>query len=223
PNTSLFLSELSSGHQTPEKGGTMKHLKTLALAALAAAALTAFAGAGSASATVFCKTNLTSGCAASGWDYPAGTVIEFSSTTEAVDNFDGGPTLDTCIGSRIKAKTANTGSSTETVKGPIEELDWGNCTNKTTTIVNGEFETHWIPGTDNATVTIIGTQWTISTIFGSCVYTASDIGTLVGGNPATIEIKEQSIKLVSGPCPSETKWTESFAVTSPKPLFVSTS
>ncbi|MGN6276463.1 MAG: hypothetical protein ACTHNP_11140 [Solirubrobacterales bacterium] len=57
----------------------------------------------------------------------------------------------------------------------------------------------------------------------SCTYTASDLGHLLGGNPATIEIKEQNIRLVSGNCPSETKWTQSFAVTSPTPLFVSAS
>ncbi|MGN6816372.1 MAG: hypothetical protein ACTHK3_09860 [Solirubrobacterales bacterium] len=200
----------------------MKHLKILALAAMACAAFMAFVGASSASATVLCKTNLTEGCAAAGWAYPAGTVIESSSTNSGTLKA-GGITLDTCTGSTIKGKTSNAGSSTETVKGPNEEINWGTCTNETKTITNGELEIHHIAGTDNGTMTSNGTEVTVKTIFGSCVYSASDIGTLVGGNPASIEVKELSVKLVSGPCPSETKWTQSFAVTSPKPLFVATS
>ncbi|MGN6276239.1 MAG: hypothetical protein ACTHNP_09975 [Solirubrobacterales bacterium] len=199
----------------------MKYLKIMGLAAIAAAALMAFVGASSASATVYCKTNLTTGCAAAGWDYPAGTVIHATSTNSG-KLVAGGITLDTCTGSTIKGKTSNTGSSTETVKGPIEILNWGTCTNETKTIKLGELETHWISGTDNATLTSIGTEVTVSTVFGSCVYSASDLGTEVGGNPATIEIKELGVKLVSGPCPAETKWTQSFTITEPKPLFVST-
>ncbi|MGN6276464.1 MAG: hypothetical protein ACTHNP_11145 [Solirubrobacterales bacterium] len=200
----------------------MKHLKILALAALAVAALMAFVGASSASATVLCKTNLTSGCAAGGWAYPAGTVIEATATNSGT-LVAGMVTLDTCTGSKLKSKTSNAGSSTETVKGPIEELNWGSCTNATTTTTLGELEIHWISGTDNGTVTVIGTKVTIGTIFGSCVFTASDIGTLVGGNLATIEIKEAPVKLVSGNCPTETKWTQNFEITNPKPLFVATS
>ena len=47
----------------------MKYVKMLGLAAVAAMALMAFLGASSASATVLCKTHITSGCAAAGWDY----------------------------------------------------------------------------------------------------------------------------------------------------------
>lgn len=201
----------------------MKHLKILALAAMACAAFMAFVGAGSASATVLCKEPLTSGCAAAGKDYAAGTVIESSQTKETTGILTGGGfTLDTCTGSTIKGKTTNTGSDTETVKGPNEEINWGTCTSETKTIKNGELEIHYISGTDNGTMTSIGTEVTVKTIFGSCVYSASDIGVLKGGNPATIEIKELSVKLVSGPCPSETKWTDAFTVTSPQPLYVST-
>ncbi|MGN6274921.1 MAG: hypothetical protein ACTHNP_03200 [Solirubrobacterales bacterium] len=202
----------------------MKYFKILALAAVACAAFMAFVGAGSASATVLCKTNLTSGCAAAGWAYPAGTVIKSSQTKETTGKLvAGGVTLDTCTGSTIEGKTGNAGSSTETVKGANEKIEWGTCTNKTTTTVLGELEIHWISGTDNGTLTSIGTQVTVSTIFGSCTYSAADIGTLVGGTEPTIEVKELSVKLVSGPCPSETKWTQSFVVTSPTPLYVATS
>ncbi|MGN6816373.1 MAG: hypothetical protein ACTHK3_09865 [Solirubrobacterales bacterium] len=200
----------------------MKYLKMLGLAAVVAAALMAFVGASSASATVLCKTPLTSGCAASGWDYPAHTVIHSSSTNSGTLKA-GGITLDTCTESTVKGETTNTGSDTETVDGPNQVINWGVCTNETKTIVLGSLEIHYISGTDNGTLTSIGTEVTVKTIFGSCVYSAPDIGTLVGGNPATIEVKELSVKLVSGPCPAETKWSQNFTVTSPTPLYVSTS
>ncbi|MGN6274920.1 MAG: hypothetical protein ACTHNP_03195 [Solirubrobacterales bacterium] len=197
-------------------------MKMLGLAAIAAAALMAFVGASSASATVLCKTAMTEGCAKAGWAYPEHTVVESSSTGSGILT-TGETTLDTCTGSTITGKTENEGSETTTVHGPNQVINWGKCTSETKTTILGELEIHWISGTDNGTMTSIGTQVTVKTIFGTCTYSASDIGTLVGGNPATIEIKELSVKLVSGFCPPETKWTDSFTVTSPKPLFVSKS
>ncbi|MGN6276238.1 MAG: hypothetical protein ACTHNP_09970 [Solirubrobacterales bacterium] len=170
---------------------------------------------------VLCSEGITEGCGAAGKDYAAGTPIELSSTSSG-KLVAGGITLDECTGSTIKGKTANTGG-TEPVRITNEEISWGTCTHKTTTTALGELELQWIAGTDNGTSKSNGTQVTVATIFGSCTYSAPDLGTLVGGAEPTIEVKELSVKLVSGPCPTETKWTQSFAVTSPKPLFVSKS
>lgn len=201
----------------------MKYLKMLGLAAVAAMALTVFLGAGSAAGTVLCKVSTaTTGCSGSGQDYSLSTTIEASSLGTGVLATIPGTVLDECINSTIKGKTTRTGSSTETVTFTIEELNWGTCTKTTDTIKNGELEIHWISGTDNGTVTDIGTEWTVFTVFGTCGFTVSDIGTLVGGNPAKISIVQVVVKRTFGLCPSEELWTDEFAITNPKPLYVST-
>jgi hypothetical protein len=219
----------------------MKYLKMLGLAAVAAMALMAFVGAGTASATVLCKTQLTTGCAASGWDYPAGTTIDAtlkSPTSTATLETTGGTTLDTCTGSTVHGKTETTGSSTTTVSGKLTSelnaegdpkgLTWSGCTVPTTTLAAGSLEIHWISGTDNGTLTASGAEVTVNTgFFGACVYgtgTGKDLGTLLGGSPATLAISTNVTltKNESGLCPSETKWTATYEVTTPKPLFVTT-
>jgi hypothetical protein len=66
---------------------------------------------------------------------------------------------------------------------------------------------------------------TINTVlFGSCVYgvgTATDIGTLLGGESPTIKVNG-IVKKTSGSlvCPSEARWTGEYLVTEPKPLYV---
>jgi len=200
----------------------MKYLKMLGLAAVAAMALMAF-GAGSASATVLCSESITTGCGTAGKDLASGTVIEAKLLGTAVLKTKEGTVLDECEGSKIKGKTSTTGGSGSTVKGPVEELAWGTCTKTTHTLTNGELEIHHITGTDNGTLTVVGTEVTVNTIFGSCVFTASDIGTLVGGSPAKISMVNQVVKRLSGLCPSEVLWTAEWEVTSPKPLWVAAS
>ncbi len=126
-----------------------KYAKILGLAAVAAMALMAFVGTGTASATVLCKTNLTTGCAAAGQDYPAGTGIHATSESSGILETTGGVILDTCTGSTVKGKTSNTGSASTTVSGPIEELAWGVCRRTTNTLKLGSLEVHHIAGTDN--------------------------------------------------------------------------
>lgn len=81
----------------------MKHLNMLGLVAIATVALTTFLGSGSASATVLCKTELTQGCAANGWDYPVATVIESTvgEGESASIHTLGGTTLSTCTEAKI--------------------------------------------------------------------------------------------------------------------------
>ena len=209
--TSCRMSNYNRREAPDKEINHMKYLKMLGLAAVAAMALMAFVGASAASATV-----LYSGATKLG----SGTTISAKSIGTATLATTEGTVLDECTGSTLHGSTSTAGSSTTTVKGPISSLNWGTCTKPTTTIKNGELEIHHIAGTHNGTLTVKGTQVTISTIFGSCVYTASDIGTLVGGNPAKISIVKQNVSLVSGFCPSHAVWTAEFEVTAPKPLWV---
>jgi hypothetical protein len=201
----------------------MKYLKTFGLALIAALTLTAFVGAGSASATVICKTNTTP-CSEK---YPAGTEYKASlaigtsmrlTTTE-------GTTLNTCTAATLTGKTENLGSATETVRGPVAAtgLTFSNCVSGTvTTTEGGVTETHSISGTSNGTYTAKNFKISVGTVFGTCVYTAgtgTHIGTVTGGAPATVDVAAV-VSLVSGFCPSSAKWAATYTVTSPNPLYV---
>jgi hypothetical protein len=64
--------------------------------------------------------------------------------------------------------------------------------------------------------------------FGSCTYgtgTGTDMGTIVGGNPAilTINARIPLTKNESGLCPAETRLTAEYAVTTPSPLWFASS
>jgi hypothetical protein len=217
----------------------MKYVKMFGLAAVAAMALMAFAGAGSASATVLCKVHtLTTGCAAGGQDYAAKTTIHATHTTGTTGILEttGGTTLVTCSESTISGETTNTGSSTTTVDGPVKSFTFGGCTNTVDVIKLGSLEIHHISGTDNGTLTAKETEVTVNGIFGeSCIYGAGaglNLGTLVGSvttkeqptDPAKITINT-IVKRTGGGgfCPAETRWTASYTVTSPSPLYVSAS
>ncbi|MGN6275323.1 MAG: hypothetical protein ACTHNP_05235 [Solirubrobacterales bacterium] len=207
----------------------MKYLKTLGLAALAAMALTASIGASSASATVLCKTALKEGCAASGWDYPAGTEIDISLVNTTSTSATSGELLDTCTEGTSKGSTANTGSSSETIAWSLSVFTSSTCTHTTDTIANGSLEVHWISGGTEGTVTVKGTQATKVILGGtSCTYGAGaegvDLGKLTGGSPATLHVETALPKLAgSFICPGDVVWKGSYVVTSPQPLYVSAS
>lgn len=194
----------------------MKHVKILGLAAVAAMALMAFV-ASSASATV-----LTS---PAGTKLPAGTVIEATLNGSAVLEETTGPTLDTCTASTVSGKTS--AESGTPLTGNIETLDWGtelSCTAPTHTLVNGSLSVEATSG-GNGTLSGSGSKVTVG-IFGlSCIYgtgTGTALGTVTGGNPATVTINAV-INLIEGGigCPKTTRWTATYTVTKPNPLFIS--
>lgn len=209
----------------------MKYMKMLGLAAIAAAALMAFVGASSASATVLCKVTPEGANATcpSTQDYPAGTKIESTLEAGTTAILESGSTvLDTCTASTVAGETKTTGSATETVKGPITTLSWGTaatpCSKTTDTISKGELEIHWIKGTHNGTLVGKGSEVTINTIFGTCVYGSSTgitFGTVESGSPAKIAINAVVPKISGNfACPETSRWTANYTVTSPTPLYV---
>ena len=196
----------------------MKYLKILGLAAVAAMAVMAFVGAGTASATVVCKTTA-SPCGSQASELEATLTKGGTASLQAE-----GITLDTCTEGKVKGSITSQGA-TVTASGPVSaaNLTWGNCTQTTTTNEGGTLEVHSISGTENGTVTAKGFVVTVNTIFGSCTYgfgtTAKDLGTLVGGAPATLAI-EASVPRISGPCPATATWKANYTVTSPNPLYI---
>jgi hypothetical protein len=207
----------------------MKYVKMLGLAAVAAMALMAFIGASSASATVLCKEANTTGCSAAGKDYAAGTVISASLDTgnSAVLKTTGGFIENTCTTSTVEGPTVNTGGATETVSGTVEaaKLTFSNCSNTTDVTAGGELEIHWISGTDNGTLTAKNFQVTQILAGITCTYgagTSTDLGTVTGGSPATLDVNAVVNKTAGGfACPSTAIWEAKYTVTSPTPLYVS--
>jgi hypothetical protein len=197
----------------------MKYVKMLGLAAIAAMALMAF-GAGTASAT-----KLYSG----GTAFGTGTTIKASLNGTAVLETTGGTVLYECKYGSLHWLTATAGGATETVRGTVATsgLTWGepaDCTRTTHTIEGGELEIHHIAGTTNGTLTARGFGVTIASVFGSCTFgfggAWTDLGTVVGGSPATIEINTLMKKL-AGPCPfSEVRWTTKYKFDSPNPFAI---
>ena len=163
----------------------MKYVKVLGLAAVAAMALMAFLGASTASATVLCKTQLTSGCAAAGWAYPSGTLISASLEASATLETTGGTPIVTCETGLVEGSTTNAGSSADTVDGNLSKLEFGGCTRTVDVLNKGSLEVHWISGTDNGTVTSKSAEVTINTPFGNCVYGTAATGTHIGTITAT--------------------------------------
>jgi hypothetical protein len=212
----------------------MKYLKMLGLAAIVAGALMAFASAGTASATELTCTE------------PAGTKVMCPVGTKIVFASEGHTVLDSIIGkiecnSTLSGKTGNTGSSTETVSGPIEVLEFTGCTTPTVHVLKkGTIEIHTQITTiedsggvitevtdgasGNGTLTWTDAEWTVETFGFHCVFgtTNTKIGTVTGssttGGNATLDISARIPRLTgrSGAfCGSSAPWTGSYKITSP--------
>jgi hypothetical protein len=199
----------------------MKYVKMFGLAAVAAAALMAFAGAGTASATVFCSTTAEPCPEAQKW--PSGTTFDVS--IPAGGSFlweNGGTTLDTCKNVNFRTTITNPGSASTTVLATNKEITWGSCTFATKTAVLGSLEVHKISGSSAGKVTA-GEEisWTINTVlWGTCIYAwkaGKEFGELKEGKPATLVVNS-TIEKVSGSnvaCPATGTLVGEMMVTEP--------
>lgn len=196
----------------------MKYLQGMAVAAAMAAVL-AVIGAGSASATVICKTK-TSPCASV---YPKGTLFNGVLTPGTTAVFKAGFATIECTEGSGSIENTTTGSATETVKGVTKTLSFGGCGEGEVKVLNpGSGEIHWTSKT-NGNFTVEGIEVT-GTVFGvHCVYggTITSGLTLNGGEKPTISINAKIPKL-SGSflCSNPGTLTASLTVTEPTPLYV---
>jgi len=199
----------------------MRYLKPLGLATVVVMGLTAFIGAGSASATVLCST--TADPCPAGQKWPANTSFDFSVLGGGLHVTDtAGEEVDACETSTMKGKITSAGSTTETVTGPVEETTFGICTFPTSVLERGKLEVHRIAGTSNGTVTTDGTfRWTINSIFfGSCIFgftSGTSIGDITEGNPAILHINAV-VEKFSGSnlaCPTTQVMEGTYTLTSP--------
>jgi len=202
----------------------MRYLKMLGLAVMAAAAAMAFIGAGTASATVLCENNQTTGCTSKhavtsteSFSLVKGTLAELYTT--------GGITEDSCMGSTFVVNITNAGSSSATVVGSITaaNLSWSTCTSTTVTLTGGELEIHSIFGSDNGTVTAKGFAVTVTTAF-DCAYgagTGIHLGTFtpntstgLGGTLAINTVVKRNNEHSNVFCPETAKWVANYTQTS---------
>jgi hypothetical protein len=185
----------------------MKYVKILGLLAVAAAALMAFAASASA-------TTVTTGTG--GETTP--TIHAVSEGHAILEN----PNANIECASTVEGTVTSHGTGVTTV-GHITSLTFTGCTSGWTVTVNspGSLEIHWTSGYDG-TLTSSGATITavLHTIFGdiTCRYVtnATHIGTVTGGNPATLHI-EGSIPFHSGSgfCgEGASRWTGSYTTTS---------
>ena len=189
----------------------MKHIKMLALAAMALAAFMAFAGSASAAPT------LTS---PSGTEYTGALNSSLESGTSAL--LKAGFANITCTTSTVNG-TVSTNNETH-ASGNISTLDFGNCGSAhVVTLANGSLTVD-----QNGTVTGFNSEVTtgITALGTSCIYgpkTGTDLGKLAGGTTAKLAISASLplVKTVSGfGCASPASWTANYVVTTPDTLLV---
>ncbi|HET7417796.1 MAG TPA: hypothetical protein VFJ61_09255 [Solirubrobacterales bacterium] len=195
----------------------MKYLKGLALAAALAAVFAVFA-AGTASATVICKTK-TSPC---GSPYAKGTVFKAVLTPGTKAVLKAGFMTIECTEGNGSVEMTTSGGATETVKGNTKTLSFGGCNAEVKVLKTGTGEIHWTSGT-NGTFTAEGMEVTGSALGVDCVY-GGKIGsgiTLNGGTSPTISINAK-LPLISGGflCANPASMTASLTVIEPTPLYV---
>ena len=219
----------------------MKHLKIIALAAIAATALMAFAGS-SASADVLCKAapNKSDECPTASGSYGSGTTFKATSTnaTLALNAF--GIAGVTCSDSSVTVKTTSAGSQIAGVdvtgEIPKEGLTWSGCETEgfihTACTVSANATAYGV--TITATHPPIGnghlviTSPTSTTVICAgvgmhCTYTSAANGItleIIGGNPAELTAVNQILAGTGSGCPSTAVWSATYVLTSPTALWI---
>ena len=194
----------------------MKILKMIGLLAVAAAAMTVFATTASATTATSPK----------GTTYTGAIVAE----GEGHSTLHGANGISVSCPGAVSAGVGTHGAGMTlelTVTGLVLGTAGAPCTNSDVVHVTtlGELEIHNISGTENGTVTSIGTTVNVTDNTGvSCGYVTSstDIGTLTAGSPATLDLNSAKIARHSGSilCGSTGTWTGSYKVTTPGSLFI---
>jgi hypothetical protein len=219
----------------------MKYAKMLGLAVVAAAALTAFAGAGTASAgTVLCSTNpATPGACPEANMYKTGQKIKATLKAGTIARLKAGFGNVECKRSEVAGKTSNTGSGTESVEGPIETLTFGECNAVVTVEKNGRLvvaSTTTAPSeTMGGNLNAIGFKVKVEQAGVTCTYAGSITSKLMlyasgeagtEENMALVKAEEAEVPLEPGSeflCGGAGKWKAEYTVTEPASLFVTSS
>lgn len=196
----------------------MNHLKTIGFAALVAMALTAFAAAGTASATTL-EVEKTAQNKSVGFtlSLKSGTSTSFSRTDGSLANV--------CLQSEFNGNTVkdeNGDFTGPTVNATFLEAYFAECTRPVTIDKAGIFAIEWIKGTTNGTVHSLEAEVTVGTVLGTITCktgTGVDIGAITGvaTGKATLHI---NAVLGCGLMAPSVKWVGTYEFTSPNGLGV---
>jgi len=203
----------------------MKHLKMLALAITAAICVIAFAGAGSANATVLCKT-ATNPCTSA---YPKGTKFRATLKTGTITKFEAGAGNVECEGSEMEGEVTEAGGKGVTVTIPLGKWSFSLCKGTVTVIVKPKIIVHWKP--------IFRFSWTFKAVIEitlhltggvSCTYGSTtgeiNVGESVGEPTSELTVESSLPKLAGGfLCASSAKWTGAYTLNEPTPLYAAES
>lgn len=193
----------------------MKFLRVVGLAAVVAIVIACALGAGSASATVLCKTNTTP-C---GSKYGVFSSIEFRLSTGTKSVLKAGFATVECEESAIRGEIfGSEGGGGFEISIPLETLAFGKCNCTVKTLSTGNADLAWTSGTMNANVRAVNYEIEVkcgeikSCRFG--IVTNEKI-TFTGGNPAQLAAAEAPMTKVSGPatCLATSKWSAKYTAT----------
>lgn len=218
------LTHNATGALRRDKGEPMNYLKTLGLAVCVGLAAAVVLAAGTASATVLCKTT-SNPCAS---PYNEKTLIHAVLKSKTLATFtSGGVVRVTCEESTFQGETKNKGSLGVDVELPLATLTFGKC-DKTTTVVKAGSLKFRFKEKGSGTVRSAGLELSLEITGLPCVYgtaTETEIGTIT--EPASdtsdtfIDVNVNLPKISgSGFCPSSITWTSEYTVTSPVPLYL---
>lgn len=189
----------------------MKHLKMLTFGAAIAVLLVVSAPASA--------TQLTS---------PSGAVYTGSVHAESGKlTWSGSFVTIECAKSTWSGNVVSHGSSITTGIS-LSSLSFTECNFAFTVNKTGSFEIHTDSATSdgNGTLTSTGAEITSKTSVGTCIFTtnATDLGTVKGGTPATVEIKGAKIPRTGGSagflCGSTATLNGTYTITTPSTLLV---
>ena len=214
----------------------MRHFKLLSLAAMAVLALVAFAGAGSASATVLCGTSA-SPCAS---PLPNDTTLrmDIKTSTNMLMTTSGGfvnPTF-TCTSSALDLTTTSAGGAAVTnLAGDLRGMTLSGCSSAnpagcssawTVTGLPTAWSVMWTTG-NNGTLSLATPVMTVSCVLSgipvNCSFGngGSVTGSVTGGTPAEVRFINQTLAITAGfGCPTAAQVNATYSVTTPSPLFL---
>lgn len=183
----------------------MKNLKMLGLAAVAAMALTAFAAAGTASATTIeVEGNAQNKAVAFTVTLEGGKASFWKNTM--------GEGLNSCTQSEWNGGTLAPYTEEEEVNANFAAYFFGECLNPVTIHKPGIIEIEWTQNTE-AKVYSTGTEVTVKTGLGTLTCTTKErlIGVLKGVNKGNAELSVNAVI----ECGITVKWTATYLFTSP--------
>jgi hypothetical protein len=212
------------------RGGQMSRSKKLVLALVAATALAASIGAGSASATVLCKSSQASHICPTSERYTKGTPVELTLAPGSLIVSQMGEFVPKCSQATAKGVISNEGGKGQPVEVAINERTITGCNSEEChvsffTARLGKIEVSWESGTQNGAVSEI---WEATVQCGTlkpCTVAPVEHErgpALLGGSSATLSWEPMVVWKVEGKstCNFFQNWTGAFKITSPASVYV---